>query len=204
MGSSILDVYQAKLSCGAAGLVAVETEIKITRIFPTKTNEMFFSLTSLAVMLSLASSAPLNTEDVVDIIESQHDLDNSINVDERPNKQVEIDSETPLGSQFAVEFFFPERKNLETGRRIPLHLFPVETQNKILEVEQEEEEEEVIPTQAAEKYIDSSSFRQSQPESPSHVSAVDISLRNLFSPGLETDRTYQDTLSVFAPPSFFS
>merc|ERR1712223_957188 len=199
MGSSILDVYQAKLSCGAAGLVAVETEIKITRIFPTKTNEMFFSLTSLVVILSLASSAPLNTEDVVDIIESQHDLDNSINVDERPNKQVEIDSETPLGSQFAVEFFFPERKNLETGHRIPLHLFPVETQNKILEVEQEEQEEE-----AAEKYIDSSSFRQSQPESPSHVSAVDITLRNPFSPGLETDRTYQDTLSVFAPPSFFS
>merc|ERR1711953_1539832 len=165
MGSSILDVYQAKLSCGAAGLVAVETEIKITRIFPTKTNEMFFSLT-MAVFLSLASSAPLNTEDVVDIIESQHDLDNSINVDERPNKQVEIDSETPLGSQFAVEFFFPERKNLETGHRIPLHLFPVETQNKILE-----DEEEVIPTEAAEKYIDSSSFRQSQPESPSHVSA---------------------------------
>ena len=49
--------------------------------------EMFFSLTSLVVILSLASSAPLNTEDVVDIIESQHDLDNSINVDERPNKQ---------------------------------------------------------------------------------------------------------------------
>ena len=48
---------------------------------------MFFSLTSLVVILSLASSAPLNTEDVVDIIESQHDLDNSINVDERPNKQ---------------------------------------------------------------------------------------------------------------------
>merc|ERR1711953_477546 len=189
MGSSILDVYQAKLSCGAAGLVAVETEIKITRIFPTKTNEMFFSLTSLVVILGLASSAPLDTEDVVDIIESQHDLDNSINVDERPNKQVEIDSETPLGSQFAVEFFFPERKNLETGHRIPLHLFPVETQNKILEVEQEEEEE-VIPTETAEKYIDSSSFRQSQPESPSRVSAVDISL----SPGLETDRTYQDTL----------
>ena len=54
-------------------------------------------------------------------------------------------------------------------------MFPVETQNKILEVEQEAEE--VIPTEAAEKYIDSSSFRQSQPESPSHVSAVDITLR---------------------------
>merc|ERR1711936_1260895 len=201
MGSSILNVYQAKLSCGAAGLVAVETEIKITRIFPTKTNEMFFSLTFLVVIPSLASSAPLNTEDVVDIIESQHDLDNSINVDERPKKQVEIDSETPLGSQFAVEFFFPERKNLETGHRIPLHLFPVETQNKILEVEQEEEEE--ATTEAGEKYIDSSSFRQSTVEIPRRESAVDITLRNLFSPSLETDRTYQDTLSVFAPPSFF-
>jgi len=106
-----------------------------------------------------------------------------------------------------VEIFFPERRKLETGHRIPLHLFPVETQNKILEVVGEEKTPTTTTTtEAEEKYIDSSSFRGSQ--SPAevnvgHSSAVDITLRNLFSPALETDKTYQDTLSVFAPPSFF-
>ena len=59
--------------------------------------------------------------------------------------------------------------------RIPLHLFPVETQNKILEVEEDEEEEEVDE----EKYIDSSSFRQARPQplSEARLSAVDITLR---------------------------
>jgi len=177
---------------------------------------MVCSLSVLAVVLSLASSAPLdNREEIVDIIQSQNNLDNSIDVDERPSKQVEIDIESldsvPLGSQFAVEIFFPERRKLETGHRIPLHLFPVETQNKILEVVGEEKTPTTTTTttttaEAEEKYIDSSSFRGSQ--SPAevnvgHRSAVDITLRNLFSPALETDKTYQDTLSVFAPPSFF-
>ena len=32
--------------------------------------------------------------------------------------QVEVDLTTvPLGSQFAAELFFPDRKNLETGHR---------------------------------------------------------------------------------------
>merc|ERR1712076_207489 len=175
---------------------------------------MVCSLSVLVVVFSLASSAPFdNREEIVDIIQSQNNLDNSIDVDERPNKQVEIDIESldsvPLGSQLAVEIFFPERRNLETGHRIPLHLFPVETQNKILEVVGEKE---VTPTtittttEAEEKYVDSSSFRKSQspPEvDVGHRSAVEITLRNLFSPALETDKTYQDTLSVFAPPSFF-
>merc|ERR1712066_143293 len=135
------------------------------------------------------------------IIQSQTNLDNSIDVDERPNKQVEIDIQSldslPLGSQFAAEIFFPERRKLETGHRIPLHLFPVETQNKILEVV-EEEDTPTPTTEDEEKYIDSSSFRESksQPEVDDR-SSVEISLRNLFSPALETDKTYQDTLSVF-------
>ena len=62
--------------------------------------------------------------------------------------------------------------------RIPLHLFPIETQNKILEVEQEVEEEEkekeAVSTEAPEKYIDSSSFRQPVVD---NRSAVDLSLR---------------------------
>merc|ERR1712045_805882 len=139
---------------------------------------MVCSLSVLAVVLSLASSAPLdNREKIVDIIQSENNLDNSIDVDERPSKQVEIDIESldsvPLGSQFAAEIFFPERRNLETGHRIPLHLFPVETQNKILEVVVEAEEEVASP-EAGEKYIDSSSFRQSAVEIPSRESAVDI------------------------------
>ena len=32
--------------------------------------------------------------------------------------QVEVDlSSVPLGSQFAVDYFFPDRKRLETGHR---------------------------------------------------------------------------------------
>lgn len=51
---------------------------------------MVSSLSLLAVVLSLASSAPLDSrEDIVEIIQSQNNLDNSIDVDERPNKQVE-------------------------------------------------------------------------------------------------------------------
>ena len=42
--------------------------------------------------------------------------------------------------------------------RIPLHLFPIETQNKILEVEAPEQEEI-----SNEKYVIASSFRQSAP-----------------------------------------
>ena len=45
---------------------------------------MVFSLTVLAVVLSLASAAPLNNREDVD------NLDNSIDVDERPSKQVNI------------------------------------------------------------------------------------------------------------------
>lgn len=50
--------------------------------------DMVCSLSLLAVVISLVSSAPLdNREDIVDIIQSQNNLDNSIDVDERPNKQ---------------------------------------------------------------------------------------------------------------------
>merc|ERR1711894_590792 len=157
---------------------------------------MFRSLTALAVIISLTGSAPTinnSGDDIVNIIERQNNLDNSIDVDERPIKQVEIDSETPLGSQFAVEFFFPERKNLETGHRIPLHLFPIETQNKILEVEEDKSNE---------KYVDASSFRQAAPVY-GRLTPEELSLRNLFGQEREGDRTYEQTLSVFAPPSFF-
>ena len=50
---------------------------------------MVCTLSLLAVVISVATSVPLNNrEDIVDIIQSQTNLDNSIDVDERPNKLV--------------------------------------------------------------------------------------------------------------------
>ena len=51
---------------------------------------MFRSLTTLAVIISLTGSAPTinGGDDIVNIIERQNNLDNSIDVDERPIKQV--------------------------------------------------------------------------------------------------------------------
>merc|ERR1711868_165925 len=97
----------------------------------------------------------------------------------------------------AVEFLIPERKKLETVHRIPLHLFPIETQNRILEVETTTE-----VVSETEKYVDASSFRQI-PSTFRH-SPAELSIRNLFGQEREGDKTYHDTLNVFAPPSFFS
>merc|ERR1711988_1094820 len=171
-------------------------------------------LCSALLVASLVSSLPLPDNTLtVDTLDTS--LENIINVDEKPDKLVELDlSSVPLGSQFAVDYFFPERKKLETGHRIPLHLFPIETQNRILEVGEEtkvedttEEVQEVAKMKAKEKakeekYVDASSFRQA-PAAPSGLSHSE-SLRNLFGQEYEGDKTYQDTLSVFAPPSFFA
>merc|ERR1711890_142913 len=71
--------------------------------------------------------------------------------------------EIALGSQFAVAELahrrFPNRIGLITGHRIPLGLFPVETQNRILEVEESATQDP--------KYVIASSFRRSRPSSSS-------------------------------------
>merc|ERR1711878_10911 len=167
-------------------------------------------LCSAVLVASLVSGLPLSDNTLtVDTLDTS--LENIINVDEKPDKLVELDlSSVPLGSQFAVDYFFPDRKKLETGHRIPLHLFPIETQNRILEVVEDttEEVQEVAKEEAKEevqeeKYVDASSFRQA-PAAPSGLSHSELSLRNLFGQEYEGDKTYQDTLSVFAPPSFFA
>merc|ERR1712045_1095843 len=159
-------------------------------------------LCSAALVASLVSGLPLSDNTLtVDTLDTSHE--NIINVDEKPDKLVELDlSSVPLGSQFAVDYFFPDRKKLETGHRIPLHLFPIETQNRILEVGEDTKEEAKVEVQE-EKYVDASSFRQA-PAAPSGLSHSELSLRNLFGQEYEGDKTYQDTLSVFAPPSFFA
>merc|ERR1711878_98403 len=167
-------------------------------------------LCSAVLVASLVSGLPLSDNTLtVDTLDTS--LENIINVDEKPDKLVELDlSSVSLGSQFAVDYFFPDRKKLETGHRIPLHLFPIETQNRILEVGEDttEEVQEVAKEVAKEevqeeKYVDASSFRQA-PVAPSGLSHSELSLRNLFGQEYEGDKTYQDALSVFAPPSFFA
>merc|ERR1712045_601337 len=171
---------------------------------------MLRALCSAVLVASLVSGLPLSDNTLtVDTLDTS--LENIINVDEKPDKLVELDlSSVPLGSQFAVDYFFPDRRKLETGHRIPLHLFPIETQNRLLEVGEDtkvddttEEVQEVAKEEVQEeKYVDASSFRQA-PAAPSGLSHSE-SLRNLFGQEYEGDKTYQDTLSVFAPPSFFA
>merc|ERR1712071_262387 len=58
----------------------------------------------------------------------------------------------PLGSQFAVAHTHPQRAGLITGHRIPLGLFPIETQNRILGLPE--------PSSSSGKYVETSSFRR--------------------------------------------
>jgi len=87
--------------------------------------------------------------------------ENVVNVDEKPAKEVKVENEKKiekvLGSQFAVAFTHPERKGLITGHRIPLGLFPVETQNRILGLPTTSEADK---EEDASKYVQSSSFRR--------------------------------------------
>ena len=72
---------------------------------------MYKSAISLLLLLSFVNTLPTNKE-----IDAE---ENVINVDEKPAKAEEQDlSNIPLGSQLAVEYFFPERKSLETGHRL--------------------------------------------------------------------------------------
>merc|ERR1712045_545593 len=217
MGSPSPVVNQAKFSgCLASQNSQTScsgnyTTEQLSNISSTQQPEaMLRVLCSAVLVASLVSGLPLSDNTLtVDTLDTS--LENIINVDEKPDKLVELDlSSVPLGSQFAVDYFFPDRKKLETGHRIPLHLFPIETQNRILEVGEDtkvedttEEVQEVAKEEVQEeKYVDASSFRQA-PVAPSGLSHSE-SLRNLFGQEYEGDKTYQDTLSVFAPPSFFA
>jgi len=151
--------------------------------------------------VALVTSSPTKRPDIDALLDAQDAFENVIDVEEQPSKKTT--TLPPLGSQFAVGALFPERANLETGHRIPLHLFPVETQNKILEIE----EKPTTTTKAPEKYVESSSFRRSRPSvvvsAPSIPVPHDHSLRGLFALAQETDKAYDSTLRIFAPPSFF-
>merc|ERR1712203_742617 len=122
----------------------------------TNNKMVFYSTTLLLAFLCSAQALP--TTDLA----RPDPTENAVNVDQKPEKEVNLENEENvkeeqeriLGSQFAVAFTHPERKGLVTGHRIPLGLFPVETQNRILG----------LPTTSAEaeedKYVSSSSFRR--------------------------------------------
>merc|ERR1712203_450707 len=122
-------------------------------------NKMVFSSTTL-LLTFLCSAQALPTTDLA----RPDPTENAVDVDQKPEKEVNLENEEKveeeqeriLGSQFAVAFTHPERKGLVTGHRIPLGLFPVETQNRILGLPSTPAEEK----EAAAKYVSSSSFRR--------------------------------------------
>jgi len=118
--------------------------------------------------------------------------ENVVDVDQKPEKEVNladekkvdvVEQEKILGSQFAVAFTHPERKGLVTGHRIPLGLFPVETQNRILGLPTREEEDA--------KYIPSSSFRR-----VARLAVVGLPSRHLQPPALPTAPNALNTESL--------
>merc|ERR1712001_332987 len=122
-------------------------------------NKMVFSTTTL-LLAFLCSAQALPTTDLA----RPDPTENAVDVDQKPEKEVNLENkekveeeqqERILGSQFAVAFTHPERKGLVTGHRIPLGLFPVETQNRILGLPTTSEAEA-----EEDKYISSSSFRR--------------------------------------------
>jgi len=91
----------------------------------------------VASVVLVASGAPQShTREEIDLLLALQPEDaNLIHMEDiSKEKSVPLAEDIPLGSQFAVAHLFPEREGLVTGHRIPLHLFPLETQSRILEV----------------------------------------------------------------------
>jgi len=139
---------------------------------------MVFSSTTL-LLAFLCSTQALPTTDLA----RPDPTENAVDVDQKPEKEVNLENEEKveeeqeriLGSQFAVAFTHPERKGLVTGHRIPLGLFPVETQNRILGLPSTSAEED------ADKYVPASSFRR-----VSRLAVVGLPSRQLQPPALPT------------------
>jgi len=108
-------------------------------------------LTILISILALAQAAPQSRLSVEQLLSETDQGLNTINVDQTNQKKTvfelvrladeeetvsEVSLTAPsvsLGSQFAVADIFPDREGLITGHRIPIGLFPLETQHRILD-----------------------------------------------------------------------
>jgi len=105
-----------------------------------------------------------------DLLFATDPAENTVNVDEKAEKVAKVEKAVaPLGSQFAVGHTHPERRGLVTGHRIPLGLFPVETQSRILGLEED--------AVAAARYVEASSFRR-----PARLAVLPLPPRELQSP----------------------
>jgi len=187
-----------------------------------------------SLLFCSASGAPHTREEIDLLLELENDQNNQIEVVDISKlksptdvQSIEAKKEIPLGSQFAIAHIFPEREGLVTGHRIPLHLFPLETQSKILEVPNvaaanvedisRGESRENIQTG---RYVNTASFRQPTTESTTTVTSTttaptkitthespvfkhaEVLLEQLGGQS-EQDSTYSRSLRIFAPPSFF-
>jgi hypothetical protein len=95
-----------------------------------KTSAIFLGVCACAI------AAPQNR--VFDLLSEDTFIDDSINIidDTKPKSSgpKSIPEDIPLGSQFAIGHLFPDRVGVVTGHRIPIELFPIETQAQILEI----------------------------------------------------------------------
>merc|ERR1712001_383430 len=109
-----------------------------------QTNKKMVFYTSTLLLAFLCSAQALPTTDLA----RPDPTENAVDVDQKPEKEVNLENEEKVEEN-------PERKGLVTGHRIPLGLFPVETQNRILGLPSTSEAEA-----EEDKYISSSSFRR--------------------------------------------
>merc|ERR1712055_1195026 len=150
----------------------------------------------------------MDREDSISQLDTVNPDDNLIDVDEKIQKleetqvETQVNSSTPLGSQFAVGHLHPERKGLVTGHRIPLGLLPIATQNRILGLPDDEEVDA--------KYVEASSFRR-----PARLAVIPLPSTALLPPreqlGLDDSHSFllppkedlplDDSLSAFGHPS---
>jgi len=137
-------------------------------------------------------------------------------------------TEASLGSQFAIGDLFPERVGVVTGHRIPIGLFPLQTQERVLNHKDIEVPSQVLmpPSKVAtpadhpaHNYVNTSSFRRhnkpTTAPTTTTTTATESSTRSLsqirafaeidsiFADPTEGDSTYLRSLDSFAPPSFF-
>merc|ERR1712083_251812 len=175
-----------------------------------------------SLLVSLVVAQPIDLQTLETLLKTADPSLNSVDitVPEDIIKKTSVvgeftDKEISLGSQFAVAQLahaqqrrFPERIGLITGHRIPLGLFPKQTQNRILEVQESSTQDP--------KYVNASSFRRSSssstPSTPStsttskpEITTYRGNLRSfhqeihVLNQERERDSTYEETRDSFVP-----
>jgi len=162
----------------------------------------------VASVVLVASGAPQShTREEIDLLLALQPEDaNLIHMEDiSKEKSVPLAEDIPLGSQFAVAELFPEREGLVTGHRIPLHLFPLETQSRILEVPSVVHQDTpvfhtgVISRENIQhgRYVDTASFRRTTAATaPTATTEAATTLRSIPT----TTTTTESTSTSQSPP----